>query len=171
MKALTIISGVALLMLLLTMGCSMNPTAKDGDTVKVHYVGTLDDGSEFDSSRGRDPLEFTIGKPGIIEGFSNGVLGMTVGETKKITLPPEEAYGQPRPDMIQEVPLSSFPETITPEVGVELSMQNASGQPFPVKITAMADSTATLDANHPLAGKTLTFELELIEIVADTTGE
>lgn len=158
-------------MLLLTMGCSMNPTAKDGDTVKIHYVGTLDDGSEFDSSRGREPLEFTIGKPGIIEGFSNGVVGMAVGETKKITLPPEQAYGEPRPDMIQEVPKSSFPENITPEVGLQLTMQNTAGQPFPVKITAIADTTVTLDANHPLAGKTLTFELELMEIVADTTGQ
>ncbi|MFH1699333.1 MAG: peptidylprolyl isomerase [Candidatus Zixiibacteriota bacterium] len=170
MKTLSLIGGAAILLLLLTTGCSMNQTAKDGDTVKVHYVGTLDDGSEFDSSRGREPLEFTIGRPGIIEGFSNGVLGMAVGETKKVSLSPEEAYGQPRPDMIQEVPLSSFPESIKPEVGVQLSMQNSSGQPFPVKITAMTDSTATLDANHPLAGKTLTFELELVEIVADTTG-
>jgi peptidylprolyl isomerase len=146
-------------------GCDMSPTAQNGDKVKVHYVGTLEDGSEFDSSRNREPLEFTLGEPGLIEGFTNGVIGMKVGEVKKITLPPDQAYQLPNPALVQVVPRESVPENITPEVGLQLTMQNPNGQPIPIVITAMDDSTITIDANHPLAGKTLNFELELVEIV------
>ncbi len=164
-------TGLLILSIVILSGCSMNPTAKNGDTVKVHYVGTLEDGSEFDSSRGGDPLEFKLGEPGLIEGFANAVLGMTVGETKKVTLSPEQAYQMPRPEMIQAMPRENIPESITPEIGMQLTMQGPGGQPMPVKIVAMDDSTITLDANHPLAGKTLTFELELVEIVEKTEGE
>lgn len=160
------LSGIGLLMLLAAfMGCDTAPRAKSGDTVRVHYVGTLEDGTEFDSSRNGKPLEFTIGKPGIIEGFSQGVIGMKVGETKRITLPPEQAYQQHRPELVQVVPRSVIPPDIVPEVGLRLTAPQQNGTTIPVTITAVDDSTITIDANHPMAGKTLNFDLELVEIV------
>ena len=155
------------------VGCSSAPVAKDGDKVKIHYVGTLDDGTEFDSSRGGDPLEFTLGAPGIIEGFQSGVRGMKVGEKKTIRLTPDLAYGMPRPELIQIVPRTQIPPDIVPEVGKQLTLTAPNGQMLQVAITAFDDSTVTMDANHPMAGKTLNFELELMEIVlpADSTKE
>ncbi|MCK5127842.1 MAG: FKBP-type peptidyl-prolyl cis-trans isomerase [candidate division Zixibacteria bacterium] len=148
------------------IGCDVTPVAKDGDTVKVHYVGSLEDGTEFDSSRGKDPLKFELGKPGIIGGFQDGVRGMKVGEVKSVTIPTEEAYKMPRPELIQTLPRDQVPENITPVVGEKLTLgQPGGGRPMHVTITALTDSTITLDANHDLAGKALIFELELVEIV------
>ncbi|MEZ5360557.1 MAG: peptidylprolyl isomerase [Candidatus Zixiibacteriota bacterium] len=152
----------------LHVGCANEPVAKDGDTVKVHYTGTHEDGSEFDSSRGGEPLEFVLGKPGIIGGFQDAVRGMKAGEVKTVTFPPENAYGMPRPEMIHTYPLSELPDNIEPKVGESLTLTAQNGQMLQVTITELTDSTITLDANHPLAGKTLTFELELVEIIPPT---
>lgn len=154
----------------LLVGCSSEPVAKDGDTVRVHYVGTLDDGTEFDSSRGGEPLEFVLGKPGIISGFQDNVVGMKVGEVKTVTFPPEQGYGMPQEAMIHTYPRSELPENIEPEIGKSLTLTAQNGQMLQVTITALTDSTITLDANHPLAGKSLTFELELMEIIPPTAA-
>ena len=138
--------------------------AKTGDTVKVHYTGTLDDGTVFDTSKDRDPIEFTLGNKMVIDGFDNAVTGMEVGETKSVSLAPDEAYGQPRDELIGAVERSRLPEDLTPEVGMFLQAQSPDGQVNDVKITEVTDDTITIDANHPLAGQTLNFELTLVEI-------
>jgi len=134
-----------------------------GKTVKVHYKGTLGDGTVFDSSEGRDPLEFEIGDAGVIPGFEAAVAAMEVDETKSVTIPCAEAYGEVSDDMVGEIPRSNLPDEITPEVGMVLSMQSPDGE-MPVRIIAMSDDNLTLDANHPLAGQDLTFELTLVSI-------
>ncbi|MFN3233299.1 MAG: peptidylprolyl isomerase [Alphaproteobacteria bacterium] len=139
-------------------------TAKDGDKVGVHYRGTLDDGSEFDSSKGRDPLEFTLGSGQVIGGFDAAVTGMTIGDSKTVTFPAEEAYGPHRPEMIQKVERSQLPDHIEIDVGVQLQASRQGEQPMVLTVTEFDDTTVTLDANHPLAGKALTFELELVSI-------
>ncbi len=126
-------------------------TAAAGNTVRVHYRGTLDDGTEFDSSAGRDPLEFTIGSGQVIAGFDNAVTGMSEGETKTVTIPAAEAHGEATPAMVHEVPRSDISANIPLEVGFQL---------------AASDETVTLDANHALAGKALTFELTLASIAS-----
>ena len=138
---------------------------EDGQKVKIHYTGTLDDGSQFDSSAGRDPLEFEVGSGMVIPGFEKGVLGMATGEKKSIHIPAEEAYGESREDMVMEFDRAQLPEGLEPEEGMGLQMQGPQGQPVPVKITAVAEEKITIDANHPLAGQNLNFELELVEIV------
>jgi FKBP-type peptidyl-prolyl cis-trans isomerase 2 len=137
---------------------------KSGDTIKVHYHGTLTDGSIFDSSNGREPLEFEVGSGMVIEGFDNGVLGMAIGDKKTVSIPAAQAYGVPREDMIMEFPIDRFPEDIVPEVGMQLNMSNNEGDQFPVSIIEVAEEFVVLDGNHPLAGKDLTFDLELVEI-------
>lgn len=137
---------------------------KKGDTVKVHYHGKLTDGSTFDSSEGREPLEFEVGGGMVIPGFDSGVTGMAVGEKKTITIPADEAYGQKHEEMIMEFPKERFPSDMNPEVGMQLNMSNGSGQNFPVVIVEVKDEVVILDANHPLAGEDLTFDLELVEI-------
>ncbi len=137
---------------------------KSGDTIKVHYHGTLTDGSIFDSSNGREPLEFEVGSGMVIEGFDNGVLGMSIGEKKTITIPAEQAYGNPREDMFMEFPLDRFPADMVPEIGMQLNMSNNEGDQFPVAIVEIADEYVVLDGNHPLAGKDLIFDLDLVEI-------
>lgn len=139
--------------------------AASGDNVKVHYRGTLDDGSEFDSSAGRDPLEFRLGTGQVIEGFDRTVTGMKPGETRSARLEADEAYGAHRPELVLALPREQFPTELTPEVGQGLEVQQEDGQRIPVTITAVEDDTVTLDANHPLAGQALTFEIELVEIV------
>ncbi len=139
-------------------------TLKNGDTVKVHYTGTLEDGRVFDTSRERDPLEFKVGEGRIITGFENGVVGMEIGETRDIEVPPDEAYGSRREELVMEIPANEFPEHITPEVGMQLQIKQQDGTPFGVVITDVADEAVTLDANHPLAGQTLYFQVELLEI-------
>ena len=137
---------------------------ENGQKVKIHYTGTLDDGNQFDSSAGRDPLEFEMGAGMVIPGFETGVKDMAVGEKKSIHIPVAEAYGEKREEMVMEFERAQLPEGLEPEVGMGLQMQGPQGQPIPVQITAVADTTIMIDANHPLAGKNLNFELELVEV-------
>ena len=139
--------------------------AKSGDTVKVHYQGTLEDGTVFDSSREREPLEFTLGGGNIIAGFEEIVTGMSPGETKLERIPANKAYGPKRDDMVMEVDRQQVPDEIDLQLGQQLQVRQESGQAVPVTITDLSDNTVTLDANHPLAGKDLMFEIELVEIV------
>lgn len=138
--------------------------ANYGDTVKVHYTGKLDDGTVFDSSIQRDPLEFTIGQGQIIPGFEQAVVGMQAGELKTTSVPPESAYGPHRDEMVIEVDLTFFPNNVNPEVGQQLQIHQADGQSIIVTVTDVSDASATLDANHPLAGKDLTFDIELVAV-------
>lgn len=139
--------------------------AKAGDTVRIHYTGTLDDGSQFDSSAGRDPLEFELGSGQVIPGFDQAVDGMSVGENKAVTISPDEAYGQRHEQLIQVVPRSALPEEIEPSVGMQLQGQSPDGDVNAFLVTDVSDDTITVDANHPLAGLSLKFDIELVEIV------
>lgn len=138
--------------------------AKNGDKVTVHYTGKLTDGSIFDSSMGEEPLVFTLGQDEVIDGFEEGVLGMTVGEKKTVSLAPEKAYGDRYEEMILEVPLSDMPAELELEVGDELEITDEDDEPMLVIVSALTDSTVTLDGNAPLAGETLIFDLELVAI-------
>lgn len=138
--------------------------AKAGDTVKIHYTGKLDDGTQFDSSAGRDPLEFTVGSGQVIPGFDQAVEGMAVGETKSVNIAPENAYGPRHEQMIQEVPKSALPPELQPEVGMGLQAQGPDGQNIQLTVTEVADESITVDGNHPLAGKALNFDIELVHI-------
>lgn len=140
-------------------------TAKSGDKVNVHYTGSLDDGTVFDSSRERDPLTFEVGAGQVIAGFNNAVDGMNVGDKLTVTIPAAEAYGDYRMDFVINVKPADIPPEITPEVGMELQLHQEDGGSVPVKVTAVAEDQVTMDANHPLAGKDLTFEIELVGIV------
>ncbi len=137
---------------------------KTGDTVHIHYTGTLEDGTTFDSSQGRDPLAFQVGSGQIIPGLDSAIPGMEVGDKKTVTVPSDKAYGPVNPDMRQQVPRSDIPENIPTEVGTRLQMQTQNGQVVPVTVVAADDSAVTLDANHPLAGKDLTFDIEVVKI-------
>jgi peptidylprolyl isomerase len=142
----------------------VNP-AKIGDTVQVHYVGRLDDGTEFDSSRDRDPIQFTIGNHEVIPGFESAVVGMTPGETKTQKVPAAQAYGPYRPERIFAIERAGFPPDIEPEPGLRLQVTDRmTGKAFPVSILRVTDDEVTLDANHPLAGKDLSFEITLVSI-------
>ena len=134
-----------------------------GKTVKVHYKGTLEDGTIFDSSEGRDPIEFEIGTDTVIPGFEAAIASMEVGETKSVDIPCVEAYGEKNEDMVGMIPRASLPDEIEPEVGIVLTMQSPEGD-MPVRVIAMTDEELTLDANHPLAGENLNFELTLVEV-------
>lgn len=138
--------------------------AKDGDTVQVHYTGRLDDDTVFDSSKDRDPLKFDVGEGKVIPGFEKGIVGMEIGDKKTITIPPEEAYGPHRDELTLTVNKEQFPENITPAVGQQLQMQQPDQSTINVVITSIEGDNVTLDANHPLAGKTLIFDLELVGI-------
>ncbi|MBW6418633.1 MULTISPECIES: FKBP-type peptidyl-prolyl cis-trans isomerase [Celeribacter] len=138
---------------------------KSGDKVRIHYTGTLADGTVFDSSEGRDPLEFTVGSGQIIPGMDKHLPGMTVGEKKTIVAVADEAYGQRHPDAQQAVPRAQIPAEIPLEVGLQLQMQSPQGQVIPVTVVEVTDEEVTLDANHRLAGEDLTFAIELVEIV------
>lgn len=137
--------------------------AKNGDTLRVHYTGTLDDGTEFDSSREREPLEFTLGEGSLIPGFEKAVTGKEAGETVKVTIPAEDAYGEHLEELVIEVERGQVPAHITPEVGLMLQLTTEDGE-MDVLITEVNDEVITLDANHPLAGENLTFEIEILEI-------
>lgn len=139
--------------------------AKKGNRVKVHYTGKLQDGTIFDSSIEREPLEFVVGDGNMIKGFDKAVEGMQKGETVTANIPSSEAYGERRADMMVDVPIDQVPENINPTVGQQLSIQQANGQAMPVVVTAVSEDKITLDANHPLAGKDLTFEINLVEII------
>ena len=138
--------------------------ATEGNTVKVHYTGKLDDGTVFDSSEGREPLEFTIGQGQMIPGFERGVVGMEVGETRTLVITADQAYGVHRPDGVFELDRSEIPTTIPLEVGMQLQATGPGGQPVTMTVAALSDDKVTMDANHPLAGKDLTFEIELVGI-------
>lgn len=138
--------------------------AKQGDKVKVHYTGKLDDGTVFDSSAGRDPLEFTLGSGQVIPGFESGVTGMNPGESKSVTIPSVEAYGPKHEEMIVVVGRDEFPPDLEPSPGDQLQMRHDSGQIVMVTVAEATESHVTLDANHPLAGKDLTFDIELVEV-------
>ncbi len=139
-------------------------SASTGDTVRVHYTGRLKDGTVFDTSRNREPLEITLGEEAVIPGFESAVEGMEEGEEKTATIPPDDAYGAPRDDLILTVSKDQVPADMDPEVGQRLQMQTQDGQNFQVTVAEIADDHLRLDANHPLAGKELTFDLELVEI-------
>lgn len=136
--------------------------AKQGDTVKVHYTGRLKNGEVFDNSEDDKPFEFTIGTESVIPGFEKGIIGMEVGDTKTITVPPEEAYGSRHEELVLDFKKSDFP--VTPVVGQQLQIRPTGGDPIRVTIAHMDEDTVTLDANHPLAGNTLLFDVELVEI-------
>lgn len=138
--------------------------AKVGDTVKVHYTGTLANGTEFDSSRGMDPLGFTLGEGQVIPGFENGVLGMVVGENKVVTIPCEQAYGERNETMLQEVPRDTMPDDLELATGIVLHAEGPEGQVLTFTVAGFDAETVTIDANHPLAGQDLIFALELLEI-------
>ena len=142
----------------------MSAVVEAGNSLQVHYTGTLEDGSIFDSSEGRDPLEFTLGKGMLIPGFESAVMGLKEGETNTVTLPPAEAYGEAHEENIFEVSRSQFPEGVEPEVGMMMQVGTPNG-PMPVKIAKFDDENVSLDANHELAGKTLTFKITVVKIM------
>ncbi len=139
--------------------------AKEGDKVKVHYSGFLEDGTIFDSSLEREPLEFTIGQGMLIPGFENAVVGMDEGETKTVQISAEEAYGPRRDELVITINREQVPPDIDPVVGQELQVKTPNGMVADVVVTDVNEETITLDANHPLAGKDLIFEIKLLEIV------
>jgi len=138
--------------------------AKQGDTVRVHYTGTLGDGTVFDSSREREPLEFNLGTGQVIPGFDQALTGMKPGESKKVTIPADQAYGPYRDELVLVVDRAEFPAEIAPTLGDQFELSQ-DGQSFVVNVTDVNDDSVTLDANHPLAGEDLTFELQLVEII------
>jgi len=140
--------------------------AKANDTVKVHYTGRLSDGTVFDSSLSREPLEFTIGQKMVIPGFEEGVIGMTVGETKTVRIASQDAYGPYLEDLVGSIKRAQIPPNIDLQTGAILQMQTPDGGTVLVVVKALTDETVTLDANHPLAGKDLAFEINLLEIAS-----
>lgn len=138
---------------------------KSGDKVKVHYHGKLRSGETFDSSQGREPLEFTVGSGQVIKGFDQGVMGMQVGDKRTVEIAVHDAYGAKQDEMIIEFPRNQFPPDMKPEAGMQLMMNNGAGQSFPVTVTEVKEESVILDANHPLAGQDLIFDIELVEIV------
>lgn len=139
--------------------------AREGDTVRVHYSGRLDDGSEFDSSREAAPLEFKIGEGQIIPGFEAAVVGMEPGNSRTVTIPSEAAYGPRREELRQEVERSMLPDGLAVEPGLQLQASGPGQRPLVVTVTEVKEASVVLDANHPLAGENLTFEIELVEVV------
>ncbi|WP_121355264.1 FKBP-type peptidyl-prolyl cis-trans isomerase [Flavisolibacter nicotianae] len=140
--------------------------AKEGDKVKVHYHGRLRSGETFDSSEGRDPLEFTVGAGQMIKGFDEGVKGMQVGEKKTVEIGADEAYGQREAGNLIEFPKDQFPQGMDPQVGMQLMLSNDQGQQFPVVVAEVKENAVVLDANHPLAGQDLIFDIEMVDIQA-----
>ncbi|MBW2992363.1 peptidylprolyl isomerase [Candidatus Woesearchaeota archaeon] len=136
-----------------------------GKTIKVHYTGTLEDGKVFDTSEGKDPLEFTVGEGKIIKGFDEGVIGMDVNEEKEITLKPEEAYGERQEKLVQQVPKQAFGEnTDKLKPGVVLGLKDPQGHVLNAMVKDVGEEKVTLDMNHPLAGKTLKFKIKVVEV-------
>ena len=139
--------------------------AKIGDSVKVHYTGKLDDGTIFDSSVDREPLELTVGESQVIPAFEEAIIGMGLNESKVIAIPADKAYDAHDPEMVVTVDRARFPEDLQPQVGQQLQMRQEQDRVIMVTVTDVAESQVTLDANHPLAGKDLTFDIQLVEIV------
>lgn len=142
----------------------MATTARDGDTVQVHYTGKLEDGTVFDTSEGREPLEFRLGTGQVIAGFDRAVDGMAPGDEKVVRLEPNDAYGERRDDLVLDVPKEQLPDGLDPEIGMELALRGEDGRQLPVRVTDVAGDAVTLDANHPLAGEPLVFELKLVGV-------
>lgn len=138
--------------------------AKNGDSVKIHYTGTLGDGTVFDSSAGREPLGFTLGGGQVIVGFEEAVLGMAIGDKKKVTIPAQKAYGEKNAELVIEVPRNQVPPDLDPEIGQKLQMGGPNGELVVVTVVAVDEAVVVLDANPPLAGKDLIFDLELMAI-------
>ena len=162
MLVVLILTGVMLI-----MGCDSGNSAvsaKKDDVVQVHYTGTLEDGTVFDTSVGREPLEFVLGQGKTIAGFEQAILGMKIGESKTVTIAADDAYGQRSDDMILEVNRDNLSGEIIPAVGQQLQTTQPDGSTMVVLITEVSETTITIDANHPLAGKDLTFEIELVSI-------
>jgi len=140
--------------------------AKNGDKVKVHYTGRLDDDNVFDSSRDRGPLEFQLGSGQVIPGFEDAVLGMTAGDTKTFKIESNQAYGEHREELVQQVPRQQFPSDMEVRVGQRFQINQQEGeQPMVITVTEVSDTFVTIDANHPLAGENLTFDIELVDIL------
>ena len=171
-KSCTALVSVILLVVMLVTGCGgAIQQAKIGDTVKVHYTGRLQDGTVFDTSVGSEPLEFTLGQGQVTPGFEQAVIGMQVGESKTVTIPVDQAYGPRRDDMVLEVERDKLPEDLEPQVGMQLQMNQGDGGIMIVTITEVSETTIKIDANHPLAGQDLTFDIELVEIGASQSGK
>jgi FKBP-type peptidyl-prolyl cis-trans isomerase 2 len=143
---------------------NMAKKVKNGDKVKVHYVGRFEDGKIFDSSIAREPLDIEVGGAQVIQGFEDGLKGMEEGEKKTISISPEKGYGQRDPALLLEIPKKNFPDEIKPEVGMKLRLADKKGQAVTVTVTDVGDKSIQLDANHPLAGRVLVFDLELVSI-------
>ena len=139
---------------------------KKGDKVKVEYKGTLDDGAVFDTSEGKAPIEFEVGAKKVIPGFDNAVVGMEKGEEKEVKIKPEEAYGILRPDLVKKIPRTVLPKDQEPKPGMMILMKTKEGVQIPAKIKEVSDNDITIDLNHPLAGKTLTFKVKVIDITS-----
>jgi peptidylprolyl isomerase len=139
--------------------------AKSGDTIAVEYTGKLDDGTVFDSSVGKDPLQFTIGTGEVIPGFEEAVIGMDAGDSKTVTIPAQEAYGEHNPELVMVFEREKIPPELEVEVGQQLQLQQDNGRAVPVVVTDLSTSKVTLDANHPLAGEDLTFDIQLVAII------
>jgi peptidylprolyl isomerase len=144
----------------------MSTTAKPGDTVAVHYTGKLADGSVFDTSKNRDPIQFVVGERHVINGFDQAVTGMSPGEKKTAQVSAEDGYGPRQPELVVEFDRTRIPPDILAEVGQELEMRTTAGRQVAAVVVDASDTSVTLDANHPLAGKDLMFEIELVELVA-----
>jgi FKBP-type peptidyl-prolyl cis-trans isomerase 2 len=140
--------------------------AKQGDRVRVHYTGRLDDGTQFDSSRGREPLEVVLGSGQLIAGFERALYGMSVGDAQQVRIPPAEAYGTRRDDLIARIPRSQLPDDLELEEGLQLSAEDPDGRSVNFVVMGFDDAQVTLDANHPLSGQTLAFDIEVVEIFA-----
>lgn len=149
---------------MLMFGCSTVDKVENGDTVTLTYTGTLEDGTVFDSSEGHEPIEFTLGTRMVIPGLENGVLGMIAFETKTITIPPEQAYGPLRPDMIVTAPKDKLPPDMVYEIGQQLESRQPDGRVMFATVTKITEDSVRLDTNHPLAGKTLIFDIEIVKI-------
>jgi len=139
-------------------------TIKKGDKIKVDYTGTLDDGTVFDTSEGKEPLEFEVGSGQIIKGFDDAVVGMKKGDEKEVTIKPEDAYGTANPELTKKIPKSQLPQGQEPKPGMMLAIATPDGKQVPVKISEVSDNDITIDLNHPLAGKTLTFKIKVVDV-------
>jgi peptidylprolyl isomerase len=140
-------------------------TAQNGSTVKVHYTGTLkEDGSQFDSSEGREPLEFKLGEGMVIAGFEKAVIGKSAGDTVTVEIPPEDGYGSPSAELVFQVRREQLPPTVELEEGIMLEIRTEDGQPAYVRVTEFDEELVTLDGNHPLSGQTLVFDIEIVEV-------
>jgi FKBP-type peptidyl-prolyl cis-trans isomerase 2 len=144
---------------------------KENNTVKVNYTGKLSDGQVFDSSEGKEPIEFTLGQGQLIPGFEKGLIDMKLNEKKTITVAKEEAYGDVNKDLIQEVKKTELPQDMTPEVGMGLVSKSPDGQEMNLMVVEVKEESIVIDGNHPLAGKELVFDLEVIEIKEATVTE